>query len=87
MAVSPRRIQQTLLDNNSTQDACRLVQKCATSLGDVCDEIDQYIGGGGEVETNIVLLPPAYLELMRRRDNLVATIASIIECVGRHDQN
>ncbi len=84
MPVPRRKCYDDKLENTSIQDACRLLQRCNAALCETCGDIEQYVEAGPGVETNVVLLPPAYLELLRRRGNLVATIVSIAAHLGRH---
>ena len=82
MAVRAQSVNRATLNGDSSQEVCRLIQKCAASLSEARSEIDQYVDIDNrryKAEKNIVLLPPAYLELLRRRDNLVLSIASIAE--------
>ena len=65
------------IENNKINEASRLLRKCNLSLSQVCEDIQDYLKGVPEAELHQNLMPPAYLELVRRRDNLVGTIVAL----------
>ena len=71
------------LENDKIKGTSQFLRDCNLSLKQICEDVQHYREDNPVEDTQENLLLPSYLELVRRRDNLAATVATLAALIDK----